>query len=63
MRVRHVLLFLGLAACAGGSVRAPDAALRAYLTAAQNGDAEAAYALLDDDTQDAVTLEEFSASM
>lgn len=63
MGVRRVLLFLGLSACAGGSVRGPDAALRAYLDAARSGDAEAAYALLDDDTQDAVTLEEFSASM
>lgn len=56
-------LACALSACAGGGVRGPDAALRAYLAAAQNGDASAAYALLDDDTQDAVTLEEFSDSM
>lgn len=65
MGVRFGLLCFAsaLSACAGAGVRGPDAALRAYLAAAQSGDARAAYALLDDDTQDAVTLEEFSASM
>lgn len=65
MGARSGLLCLvcALYACAGGTVRGPDSALRAYLDATHSGDASAAYALLDDDTQDAVTLEEFAASM
>ena len=62
-RSRLLCLVCAICGCAGGAVRGPDAALRAYLSAAQRGDASAAYSLLDDDTQDAVTLEEFSASM